>query len=318
MILVTGATGCVGRVVVDRLTTSGQAVKCLWHWGAEHPVPRRVHLCGGDVRNTNTLAEALEEVDTVIHLASIRRETQSDTYDDVIVGGMRNLIESMQRAKVPRLITVSCLGAETRSPFPHLRAMGKADELARASGLNFTVLKSAAVFGEADWLTAWLNGMVTGLRFVVLLPHGGSTRLQPLWVGDLAACVERCLRTRSTFRQVVPIGGPHIMTLSDIADAVMKSVARQRRKVNLPSAMTRQAARFLGRLNGALTAAEMEALSHNRTTEVGSVHRFFGFAPARMAAKLNYLTPDDEPPLLPVRYAYHYPQSQLPQLPPPR
>lgn len=302
MILVTGPTGCIGRAVVDRLTSSGHAVRLLWHWGHEHRVPRRVSVFGGDVRNMNTLVDAMEGVETVVHLASIRREAGADRYEDVNVSGTRNVVEAVKHAKVPRLITVGCLGAEARSAFPFLRSMGKAEEIVRASGLNFTVLKSAVVFGEGDWLTAWLESISRNVPFVMPLPHRGDTKLQPIWVGDLAACVERCLTTRSTFRQVVPLGGPQSLMLSDVAALTLKVTQRKRRFVRVPSSLTHQIAGFLSRFRGALTETEIEALSYNRTTEIGSVHRVFGFAPARMPTKLDYLRPDYQPPPLPVQF----------------
>ena len=302
MILVTGATGCVGRAVVDRLTASGHVVKCLWHWDHEHLAPRKVAIVGGDTRNLASLVEAMEDVDTVIHLASIRRETSADSFEDVNIGGARNVVEAMKQAGASRLITVSCLGAETRSVYPFLRSIGKAEEIARASGLNFTVHKSAVVYGPGDRLTPWNTGIATSLPFVLPLPHGGATRLQPIWVGDLAACVERCLSTRATYRQVVPIGGPQALTLADIAEATLNARGLRRRLVRVPTGLTRQATRFLARYRNALNEQEMESLSHNRTTETGGVHRVFGFAPARMQTKLDFLRPDYAPPPLPVRF----------------
>ena len=304
MILVTGPTGCVGKAVVERLTSSGHSVKCLWHWGHEHLVPRRVIITGGDVRNVNSLVEAMEDVDTVIHLASIRRDSKTEKLDEVNLGGARNVVEAIKQTKVTRLITVSCLGAEGRSAYPYLRAMGKAEEVARNSGVNFTIMKSAAVYGEGDWLTTWISGISTGLPLIMPLPHRGETKLQPIWVGDLAACIERCLSTRSTFRQVVPIGGPQSLTLADIAQLTLKATHQRRRFVRVPGPLTKQIAKFLGRFRGALTEPELDALSYNRTTEIGSVHRMFGFAPAKMQSKLTYLDPMREQPPLPVRFPY--------------
>ena len=71
MILVTGPTGCVGKAVVDRLTSSGYTVKCLWHWGHEHRVPARVALTGGDVRNLDSLRLAMMEDE----IEQVREET---------------------------------------------------------------------------------------------------------------------------------------------------------------------------------------------------------------------------------------------------
>jgi uncharacterized protein YbjT (DUF2867 family) len=309
MILVTGPTGCIGKAVVERLTSSGHSVKCLWHWGHEHLVPRRVVITGGDVRNTNSLVEAMEDVDTVIHLACLRRNTSDATVEDVNVEGARHVVEAVKKAGVPRLISMGCLGAEARSAYPYLRTMGKAEEIVRASGVNFTVVKSAAVYGEGDWLTTWLHGISTDFPFVMPLPHKGETKLQPIWVGDLAACVERCLSVRSTFRQVVPIGGPQSLTISDIAQLTLNATRRKRRIVRVPGSLTKQIASFLARCRGALNELEIESLSYNRTTEIGSVHRVFGFAPAKMQTKLAFLGPDRDQPPLPVRFA---PQPRWP------
>lgn len=245
----------------------------------------------------------MEDVDTVIHLASLRRDIGDDRAEDVNTAGTRNIVEAAKKAKVPRLISVGCLGAESRSAYPYLRSMGKAEEIVRSSGLNFTVLKSAVVYGEGDWLTSWLSGIATGMPFLMPLPHRGETRLQPIWVGDLAACIERCLNTRSTFRQVVPIGGPQSITLAEIAQITLGATKTKRRFVRVPTSMTHQISRFLGRCRGALTEMEIDALSYNRTTEIGSVHRMFGFAPARMHTKLAHLRPEREPRPLPVRFS---------------
>jgi NADH dehydrogenase len=289
---------------VERLTSSGHAVKLLWHWNHEHLAPRRVSIVGGDVRNVQSLVDAMEDVDTVVHLASQRRDNAEAKISEVNEGGTRNVVEAVKQAKVPRLITVGCLGAESRSAYPFLRSMGKSEEIVRTSGINFTVMKSAVVYGEGDWLTAWLSGIAKGLPIVMPLPHKGETKLQPIWVGDLAACIERCLTTRSTFRQVVPVGGPQSLTLAEIAQMTLNVTQQRRRFVRIPSSLTRQIAGFLARFNSALTEAEIDALSYSRTTEIGSVHRVFGFAPAKMPTKLAHLRANAERPPLPVRFTH--------------
>jgi NADH dehydrogenase len=271
-------------------------------------------ITGGDVRNEPSIYEAITDggaCDTVVHLAYLRRETRDDTFDQINIAGTHNVISAMKRANVKRLIVVGCLGAEARSPFPLQRCLGKAEEAVRSSGLNFTVLKSAVVYGPGDWLTTWLNGVATGFPIVMPVPHSGVTKLQPIWVGDVAACVERCLNTRSTFRQVVPIGGPQALTLADIAQLTMKATSRSRRIVRVPSALTKQAATFLGRCRGALNEMEMEALSYNRTTEIGGVHRVFGFAPAKMQTKLAHLEASNEPYQAPVRFRHGPPSTAV-------
>jgi hypothetical protein len=101
---------------------------------------------------------------------------------------------------------------------------------------------------------------------------------------------------------VVPIGGPQSLTLAEIAQITLSVTKQRRRFVRVPSSLTRQIAGFLARFRGSLTEHEIDALSYNRTTEIGSVHRTFGFAPAKMPTKLSYLKPNQERPPLPVRF----------------
>ena len=203
--------------------------------------------------------------------------------------GTQNIIQACRDNKVGRLITVSCLGAEIRSPYPLQRSIGRSEEMVRSCGLNFTVLKSAVVYGEGDWLTSWINGIARSLPLIVPTPHSGQTKLQPIWVGDVAACVVRSLTTRSTFRQVVPIGGPASMQLDEVFETTLRAAGRRRRLIRVPTTMTRQVSQFLARFRGALSEPEIEAMAYNRTTEIGSVHRMFGFVPAKMANKLDFL-----------------------------
>ncbi len=294
MILVTGSSGCIGRSVVERLTAAGHGVKLLWHWNRERPVPRRVTIIGGDVRQPDTLKAAMTEdgeVDTVIHLASVRQSTGESNLEDVNVLGTQNVIQACRDNKIGRLISVSCLGAEIRSPYPLQRSIGRAEEMVRSSGLNFTVLKSAVVYGEGDWLTTWISSIARSLPLVVPTPHGGQSKMQPIWVGDVAACIVRSLSTRSTFRQVVPIGGPASMRLDEVFETTLRAAGRHRRILRVPTSMTRQVATFLSRFRNALSEDEIESMAYNRTTEIGSVHRMFGFVPAKMTSKLGFLSP---------------------------
>jgi uncharacterized protein YbjT (DUF2867 family) len=304
MILVIGASGCIGRAVVDRLISSGHQVKCLWHWGQWHGVPARVWNAGGDVRNADSIAAAIQEddVDTVINLASIRHESSDERFEDVHVGGARSVVEAMKRTSATRLITIGCLGSEGRSPYPRLRTLGKAEDVVRGSGLNFTILKSGAVYGEGDWLTSWLGGIARAMPFVMPVPHNGETKLQPIWVGDVAACVDRSLNLRQTFRQSVSIGGPQSLTIHDIAGVVLKASGKKRRVMRVPSTFTKQMHAMLARFRGALSLDEIEALSYNRTTDISGVHRVFGFPPAKMGAQLAYLSPDYQAPPPPITF----------------
>ena len=121
-------------------------------------------------------------------------------------------------------------------------------------------------------------------------------------MGDLAACVERCLTTRSTFRQIVPVGGPQSLTLAEIAQATLAASRRPRRLIKISSRFTQHLAGFVARCQHSLNLLELESLSYNRTTEIGGVHRTFGFVPAKINSRLAFLAGNRELSHAPVRY----------------
>ncbi len=119
----------------------------------------------------------------------------------------------------------------------------------------------------------------------------GQTRLQPLWVEDLAACVERCLENQKTIGQTCTLGGPGYLTLNDVVDTVAKALKVHRRKVHVRVPLARTVAETMERMmpQPLLTTTMVDLLGVDATTDVSSVMRSFGFEPARFAETLDYL-----------------------------
>jgi len=248
VILVTGATGFIGAEILRRASRRGWRVRGL----ARHPeraealgrLPH-VELFRGDVSRPDELHEALEGVETVIHLVGIIVETRAQSYEDVHVTGTRNAVEATRRAGISRYVHMSALGVEAgRDVSDYYRTKWRAEEIVRGAGLESTIFRPSVVFGRDD---DFFNRFVRILRWspVVPLPAGGRSRFQPVWIGDVAECFLQATRMERTPEPAYDVAGPEIMTLKEIVRTLMEVTGRRRPIVALPVAPLRLGAAVL-------------------------------------------------------------------------
>ena len=295
MILVTGATGFVGRALLPRLVEGGHTVRVMLRPARQSPrlpkgVPVQVALAHLD--DERSLRAAVSGVDIVIHL--VGAEWRGPEADLLVTdaGGTRRIAEAAAAAGVKRFIYLSHLGADRASGYPVLKAKGIAEEFIRQTGVPFTILRSAMLFGPDDIFVNVLAALIKLGPGVFLMPGDGRTALQPLWVDDLATCIEWSLAEGSLLNQTVSIGGPEFVPLRSMVDIVMDVLGVSRLVVPVRPIYLRGGAWFLEQLlpRSPVTTRWLDYLAISRTCELTSVTRHFGLKPARFSpATLGYL-----------------------------
>jgi len=294
IVLITGATGFVGRSLVSRLASSGVAVRCLLRPSRRTPrLPRGVPVQAAVSRldDARGLRAALVDVEAVVHLAGSEWYSHRGDLLQVDVAGTRALVEAAQEAGVRHLVYLSHLGADRGAAYPVQKSKGVAEEFVRSSGLEYTIVRSAVLFGPEDRFTNALAVALKSVPFLFPIPSGGRTLLQPLWVEDLTRCLALSLGDRAVRNQTLAIGGPEAVTLEALVRLVMDRLGT--RRLLLP--VRPPYLRFLGWwLEGMLPRSPfsprwLDYLAVNRTAELVSVSRFFGFKPARLEESLDYL-----------------------------
>lgn len=295
MILVTGATGFVGRALLPRLAEGGHAVRVLLRPSPESPrlprgVPVQVSLAHLD--DERSLRAAMTGVDTVIHL--VGAEWRGPEADMLVVdaGGTRNIAAAAAEAGVGRLLYLSHLGADRASGYPVLKAKGIAEEFIRQSGVPYTILRSALLFGPDDMFVNVLAALLKLGPGFFFLPGDGRMALQPLWVEDLATCIEWSLAEHSLLNQTVALGGPEFVPFRDMVEIVKEVLGVHRLIVPVRPVYLRGMAWFLEQLlpRSPVTTRWLDYLAISRTCELTSVTRHFGLKPARFSpATLGYL-----------------------------
>ncbi len=295
MILVTGATGFIGQHLVKQLVDAQYPVCSLIR-----PSPRersfapgvKTHIVAGDLNDLPALRVALYHVTHVVHLASTWDENERDTFESANLQGTRNLIEAMTEVGVKRIITIGSIGAHTHSAYPFMRIKAQMDDIVEASGLDYTVIESSAVYGPSD---EWTETIALALRrfpFFFPVPGDGRVRMQPLHVADLSKCILACIANDKTSRKTYLVGGPQQMTYDELLNIIMQATHHMRRKRYLPLASAASWSNIMSGFIGGralYTKTQLDLLSIDRTTNLDAVSFQFNFTPVRIAAALDYL-----------------------------
>ena len=237
------------------------------------------------------LRAALVGVDTVYHLAGAERRGARGNLMNVDIQGTQAVTRAAVDAGVRRFFYISHLGADRASAFPLLKAKGIAEEYIRRSGLDYTILRSALVYGANDHFTSGLARLLQAQPFFFLVPGDGQTLLQPLWVEDLVTCLVWALDDHQTRGQTYSLGGPEFIPFDQILTMVMEATQMQRKIVPIAPPYLRFLTVILEQILPALPASVywLDYLASNRTCSFDTIPRTFNLIPSRLTHRLEYL-----------------------------
>ncbi len=294
MILVTGATGFIGRTLVRQLTSIGYPVRVLIR-----PSPRTPRLPKGvsvevavvSLADTRGLRAALRDVDVIFHLASAENQGSRGDLLTADIQGTANLIEAATDAGVDRIVYLSHIGAARASGYPAFKAKGIAEEHIRNGKVPYTILRTSLVYGPEDHFTNNLSRLIRSSFGVFPIQSGGRTVVQPVWVEDLVTCMLWALENKDTLNKVYELGGSEFFTFQQIIETIMDVTHRRRFLVSLSPITLRAMTVFLEGIipNFPISSFWLDYFAVNRTCAVDSMPRIFGLMPARFTYRLDYL-----------------------------
>jgi uncharacterized protein YbjT (DUF2867 family) len=289
MILLTGATGTVGRALLARLTKRGDRVRCLVRDPRRLGVERvRVQIALGDLADPPSFRHALRGVDCVIHLAASIRDQPGGSIEELNGVATWRMVRAAERAGVGHFVFFSALEAAPHAPTKFFRAKALAERAVRESGLPHTVFAPSIVYSPGDpWLT-----LLRRMSLAPVMPLSGAGRAlyQPIWAEDVADCVlaalERAHGGASGDRH--ELAGPDTLSHERIVRIALRSFGRSRPIVRVPLAVVRRILRATELLLGPAAFAtwdEAELLEVSMTARRGTADaEALGVRPQPMAA----------------------------------
>ena len=287
MILITGATGYIGRHLVARLVEQGERPRCLVRSreraAALLPIDN-VDIALGDTTRPETLAAAVQGVDTIVHTAFItadRKQSAGNHYEETNVQGTANLIKAAQDAGVMRVIVLSGLGTKPDRPGSYMQGRYMAEKMLKESGLQWTIIQPSVLFGKDAPFIKGLSDLIRTSPVIPLI-GGGRIRFQPIYVEDVVTVIVKVLETpEQSANKTYTIGGPAYYTFTEIINALLHAMHKSRVKAPAPIPLVGMGAAMMEAVlpKPPLTRAAMALFTFDNTTDLRSVERDFGFTP---------------------------------------
>jgi uncharacterized protein YbjT (DUF2867 family) len=210
MILVTGGTGFIGSSLVKKLSEEGNRVRILIRPSRASPnIPRGipVEVAVSGLNDERGLRAAMRGVKTIFHLAGSERKGSLADLNGVDIQGTETLSRVAKQAEIERVIYLSHLGADRSSGFSLMKAKALAEANIIKSGVNYTIIRSGAIFGRGDQFTEPFIYLAKLQPLFFLLPGDGSALLQPLGLNDLITCLTISFQDDKFKNQRIQIGG---------------------------------------------------------------------------------------------------------------
>ncbi len=295
LVLVTGATGFLGRRVVSELQEHRHQVRCLVHTLGRERIfsPRSVDVHYGSVLDPDALSGAFYDVGAVVHLVGAIRQRGRLTYDRINRQSAANAVAAIKENRenrVKHFLLVSAIGAGPNPSYPYLHSKWQGEQEVLNSGLPHTILRSSIIFGEGD---EFLNNLAALVRVFPIVPVIGSgrNRLQPIAVEDLAHCIALSVDREELKGKTLELGGPQQLSYNEIVEVVSRTLGKRRLMVHAPVWLSYVAASVLQGLlpRAPVTTDQLRMLSIRNVAEPGVVEETFGFTPRSVEGNIDYV-----------------------------
>jgi uncharacterized protein YbjT (DUF2867 family) len=248
LVTVFGGSGFLGRNVVRALCRRDYRVRAAVRRpelaGYLQPSGKvgQVHTVQANLRYPASVEAAVRDSDVVINLVGILAEGGAQSFDAVQAKGAETVAKAAA-AVGARMVHVSAIGADADSPSRYAKAKAAGEAAVLAAVPSATIFRPSVVFGPEDQFT---NRFAALARMSPVMPLiGGETKMQPVYVGDVATAIADAVDGKAKAGATYELGGPEVLTMREIIEAILEITDRKPMLVPLPFGLARFKAAFL-------------------------------------------------------------------------
>lgn len=224
-VLVAGATGYLGRHILDELDKRQIPFKAIARQAHKLKKFRRDQIVVAEATQAKTLIGACEGIEVVISTLGITRQKDGLTYQDVDFQANLNLLEEAKKAGVKKFIYISAINGDKMRELKIFQAKEAFVDALKNSGLDYTVMRPNGFFSDMrDFLDMAKKGRV-------YLFGNGQYRLNPIHGADLAEVVVDSIESPE---KEITVGGPDVFTQNEIAALALDSWYKELSITHLP------------------------------------------------------------------------------------
>ncbi|HVZ09874.1 complex I NDUFA9 subunit family protein [Rhodopila sp.] len=270
-----GGSGFIGRYVVKRLAQRGYVVRVAVRDPERALFLKPAGAVGqivplfAPVTNKAAVQRAVADADVVVNCVGILAETGGRTFAGVHTDGAGSIAAESAAAGVRRLVHLSAIGADPNARSRYAATKGQGEQAVLAAFPRATILRPSIVFGPED---RFFNRFAEIARLSPFMPViAGATKMQPVYVADVADAVMAALADPATEGKIYELGGPEVLSFREILQRVLKQTNRDRRMVAIPRGLAHLQAAIMQCLPGKpLTTDQLEMLSHDNVVAPGA------------------------------------------------
>jgi len=269
LVTVFGGSGFVGRNVVRALAKRDYRIRVAVRRpelaGHLQPLGRvgQIHAVQANLRYPDSVASALRDSHVAINLVGILAESRAQTFNAVQAEGAATVAKAAAAAGAS-LVHVSAIGADADSASSYARAKAAGEAAVLAAVPEAVIMRPSVVFGPEDQFTNRFAGLARVAPFLPLI-GGGETKMQPVYVGDVATAVADAVDGKAQPGATYELGGPEVLSFREILKIILDIIDRDRALVPLPFGLAKLQAAILQFAPGPLklTPDQVELLRHD-------------------------------------------------------
>jgi NADH dehydrogenase len=236
LVTIYGGSGFVGRYVAQRMAKAGWRVRVACRRPNEAMFVKPFGAVGQvepvlcNVRDDASVAAVMQGADAVVNCVGIMGETKRNKFEGIQIEAAGRVARIAAEQGVESLVHLSSLGVDAESESTYLRTKAMGEEAILAHFPAATILRPSALFGAEDLFT---NKFAFFSRLGPVFPLvGAHSKLQPVYVDDVAAAVETAILQGAT--GVYELGGPEVLSIRAIVEKILGTVHRRKVLINKP------------------------------------------------------------------------------------
>jgi len=245
---VIGGSGFLGRYIVKRLAAQGHIVRVAVRNPARAQFLKPMGRVGqvvplyANITSDGTLIRAIEGAEIVVNLVGILAERKAGDFARLQAEGAGRIARLAEIGGVRHLVQVSAIGADEASPAKYARSKAEGEALVRAHFPRAAILRPSLVFGPED---QFFNRFASLALVSPVMPViCGSSRFQPVYVGDVADAAVAAIARPDAAGKIFELGGPKIMTFREILGWILAQIRRSRPLLPIPPPLAELMARI--------------------------------------------------------------------------
>lgn len=237
LILVTGATGFLGTYLIPKLVENGYKVRCLVRQSSDTSLLKRLNVetTYGDITDKKSIEASLDNVDIIVHLATILNSSDERIYE-VNVKGAENLIDAVKNTKreIKKIIVLSSASVLKNDfclSYPRTKLM--AENLFLSSGLNCVIVRPTWIYGKGSKSFSNLVKNITKSPFIPVIGNG-QVKMQPVYVNDVVRLIFLLMDRVHLKSKIYHIGGFSVLTFNELLDVVSNGLEIRKIEIHIP------------------------------------------------------------------------------------